>query len=120
MSFDVIATRVRDQVATPGAGDFLTEHRARVAHEQKLELERKEQALLEQISERKTPAERILIWERRHELTLPRDSNHSVLPVVAAATGLALAQVHEEQQRRSPNAKTEIATHGAAPAPVSV
>lgn len=120
MSFDHIVASGRDWVATPGAGDFLTEHRARIAHEQKQELERKQQELLEQISERNTPTERILIWERRHGLTLPRDSNHPVLRMVAAATGLALQQVHEEQLRRSTNAQTEIAMQGAAPARVSV
>jgi hypothetical protein len=117
MSF---AARGRDQLPMPGADDFAADHRARIAHEQKQELERKQQELLEQISERNTPAQRILIWERRHGLTLPRDSNHPALGVVAAATGLALEQMHEEQRRRSANAKTETALQGAGAARISV
>jgi hypothetical protein len=56
--------RGRDQMPAPGAGDFVTDRRAHVAHEQKEELERKQQELLEQISERNPPAQRILIRER--------------------------------------------------------
>lgn len=120
MSFDFFVARGRDQLPTSGAGDFVAEHRARIAHEQKEELERKQKELLEQMSERNNPAQRILIWERRHGLTLPRDSNHPILGIVAAATGLALEQMHEEQRRRSANTKTETAMHGAAPARISV
>lgn len=120
MSFDFFLARGRDQLPTPGASDFATEHRARIAHEQKQEFERKQQELLEQISERNTPAQRILIWERRHGLTLPRDSNHPALGIVAAATGLALEQMHEEQRRRSANTKTETTMHGIDPGRISV
>jgi hypothetical protein len=120
MSFDFFVARGRDQLPTPGAGDFATDHSARIALEQRQELDRKQQELLEQISERNTPAQRILIWERRHGLTLPRDSNHAAVGIVAAATGLALEQVHEEQRRRSANTKTETRMHGADPAHISV
>jgi hypothetical protein len=51
----------RDQLPMPGAGDFAVGHRVRIAHEQEQELERKQQELLEQISERNTPAQRILV-----------------------------------------------------------
>jgi hypothetical protein len=117
MSFDLFAARGRDQLPIPGAGDLVADHRARIAHEQRQELERKQQELLEQISERNTPAQRILIWERRHGLTLPRDSNHPALGIVVAATGLALEQMHEEQRRRSVNSKAESAAHGATTIP---
>jgi hypothetical protein len=120
MSFDFFVARGRDQLPSSGTGDFATDHRARIAHEHKQELERKQQELLEQISEHNTPAQRILIWERRHGLTLPRDSNHPALGIVAAATGLALEQMHEEQRRRSANTKTESTVHGVDPAPISV
>ena len=121
MSFDFFTARGRDQLPMPGAGsgDFVAEHRARIAHEQKQELERKQQELLEQISERNSPAQRILIWERRHGLTLPRESDHPALRIVAAATGLELEQMHEEQRRRSANTKTETAMHGATAIPRS-
>jgi hypothetical protein len=120
MSFDLFVAYGRDQLPTRGVGDFVAENRARIAHEQAQELERKQQELLEQISERNTPAQRILIWERRHGLTLPRDSNHPALAIVAAATGLALEQMHEEQRRRSASTKTATEVQGAAPAHISV
>ena len=120
MSFDFFVARGHDQLPPLGGGDFVAEHRARVAHEQKQELERKQQELLELISERNTPAERIRIWERRHGLTLPRDSNHPALGIVAAATGLALEQMREEQRRRSANTKAETAMNGGALTSLSV
>lgn len=113
MSFDFFAGRGRDQLPISGSGDFVADHRARIAQEQQQELERKEQELLEQTSGRNTPAQRIVIWERRHGLTLPRDSNHPALSIIAAATGLALEEMHEEQRRRSANTKTDAAVHEA-------
>ncbi|HUI59305.1 MAG TPA: hypothetical protein VLX90_03745 [Steroidobacteraceae bacterium] len=108
MTFDPLAgSRYREHAVT--SGDWREEHRARVAHEEVVRLERRQQDLLEQVSERNTPAERIRIWERRHGLTLPRDSNHRLLRIVAAETELALDQVTEEQQRRLAAARPEPA-----------
>lgn len=87
--------------------DWKTEYRARVAHAESERLELKRRELLEQVSERNTPAERIRIWERRHGLTLPHASNHRLLGIVAAATGLALHQVSEEQQLRSAGVRSD-------------
>ena len=117
MSSDFFAARGHSYLPIAAAGDLVAEHRARIAHEQQQEQERKQQELLEQISERNTPAERIRIWERRHGLTLPRGANHPALGVVAAATGLALEQMHEEQRRRSANAGEPAAIPGAAAIP---
>ncbi|MFZ0500650.1 MAG: hypothetical protein WAU49_05335 [Steroidobacteraceae bacterium] len=113
MSFDFFAGRGHDPLPLSGAGNLVADHRARIAQERQQELERKQQEVLEQISGRNTPSQRITIWERRHGLTLPLDSNHPALGIIAAATGLALEQMHEEQRRRSA-AKTEAATHGTA------
>lgn len=117
MAFDFFAGRGRTQLPVSGADDLAAEHRARIAHEQQQEQERKQQELLEQMSERNTPAQRILIWERRHGLTLPRGANHPALGVVAAATGLALEQMHEEQLRRAADSGTEAPLPGAAAIP---
>ena len=89
------------------SGDLMTDHRARIALAESERHERKQHELRELVSERNTPAERIRIWERRHGLTLPRDSSHRVLCIVAAATDLPLDRVREEQQRRSAAAKAE-------------
>jgi hypothetical protein len=100
MSFDFFANHRRDQLPTAGGGDLVAEQRARVEQQQEL----KQQELMEQMSERNTPAQRIVVWERRHGLTLPRNPDHPAVHIVAAATGLALEQIHEEQQRRSASA----------------
>ena len=56
MSFDFFVARGRDQLPISGAGDLVTDHRARIAHERQQELERKQQEVLEQISGRNTPS----------------------------------------------------------------
>jgi hypothetical protein len=99
MAFDpVVGGRHHDSIA--GSDNWMADHRARIALEESERLERKQQELLQQTSERSTPAERIRIWERRHGLTLPRDANHRLLDIVARQTELALDQIREEQQRR--------------------
>jgi len=114
MSFDFFAGRGRDQLSISESGNLVADHKARIAQERQQDLERKQEEVLELISERNSPAQRVVIWERRHGLTLPLDSNHRALGVIAAATGLALEQMHEEQRRRSANAETQAAMHGAA------
>ena len=100
MAFDP-ATGARYREPAPASGgNGMSDHRTRLALEESERLERKQQELLEQTSGRNSPAERIRIWERRHGLTLPRDSNHRLLALVAHQTDLALDQVREEQQRR--------------------
>jgi hypothetical protein len=81
-------------------GEPIASHRARLAveAEQRAELRRTE--LAEQRSSLNTPEVRIGIWERIHGLRLPLDPEHSVLFVVANATGLTLEQVREEQRAR--------------------
>ncbi len=91
-------------------GNWMKEHRERIALEESQRLERKQHELLEQASEHNSPTERIRIWERRHALTLPRDPNHPVLVIVADATHLTVDQVQEEQQRRLGAVKTAAIT----------
>src|SRR5579862_3514191 len=99
MAFDpVTGGRHRDLAAA--SDNWLPDHRARIAMEESERLERKQQELLQQTSERSTPAERIRIWERRHGLTLPRDPHHPIVSIVASQTDLEVDQVREEQQRR--------------------
>ena len=113
MSFDFFAGRGRDQLPISESGNLVADHKARIAQERQQELERKQEEVLQLISDRNTPAQRVVIWERRHGLTLPLDSNHPALGIIAAATGLALEQMHEEQRRRSANAQTQGAMRAA-------
>jgi len=108
MAFDPPIRSRHQEPAIASSGNWMTDHRARIALEESERRERKQQELLEQTCKRNTPAERIRIWERRHGLSLPRDSNHRLLALVARQTDLALEQVCEEQQRRRARISGEV------------
>ena len=81
--------------------DPMMDFRARLVHQQAEAAERRRLDLAEQSSRLKTAEERIRIWERIHEVTLPRDSAHNLVEIIAANTGLTEADVRDEQQRRA-------------------
>ena len=81
--------------------DPMMDFRARLVHQQAEAAERRRLDLAEQSSRLKTAEERIRIWERIHEVTLPKDPAHRLIDIIAANTGLMAADVHEEQQRRA-------------------
>jgi hypothetical protein len=83
-------------------GESIADQRARVAQEHAEREEHRQAELVELSSIRNAPGERIRLWERMHGLPLPRDPNHNLLSVIAAATHLELAQVLEEQRLRLP------------------
>jgi hypothetical protein len=85
----------------PPGDDSMMDFRARLVHQQAEAAERRRHDLAEQSSRLKTAEERIRIWERIHEVTLPRDSAHNLVEIIAANTGLTEADVREEQQRRA-------------------
>jgi hypothetical protein len=79
----------------------MMDFRARLVQQQAEAAERRRFDLAEQSSRLKTAEERIRIWERIHEVTLPRASDHNLVEIIAANTGLTEAEVREEQQRRA-------------------
>ena len=81
--------------------DPMMDFRARLVHQQAEAAERRRLDLAEQSSRLKTAEERIRIWERIHEVTLPRDTAHNLVEIIATNTGLTEADVREEQQRRA-------------------
>ncbi len=83
------------------AGDPSMDFRARLIRDQAEAAERRRLDLAEQSSRLKTAAERIRIWERIHEVNLPRDSAHALVGIIASNTGLTDADVRDEQQRRA-------------------
>ena len=85
----------------PSGEDPMMDFRARLAHSQAEALERRRMDLAEQSSRLKTAEERIRIWERIHEVTLPRDPAHNLIDIIASNTGLTDADVRDEQQRRA-------------------
>jgi hypothetical protein len=86
---------------TQSGDDPMMDFRARLVHQQAEAAERRRLDLAEQSSRLKTAEERIRIWERIHEVVLPRDTTHNLVEIIAANTGLTEADVREEQQRRA-------------------
>ena len=84
----------------PLAGETNNYYRARIAHHQADMLEQRQRELQEQASTLNTPTARIRIWERLHQVSLPRDPNHRLLGIIAANTGLTMDEVLDEQRLR--------------------
>jgi hypothetical protein len=92
----------------PKPGESITDFRDRIAQRQAEAVELRRRELAEQTCDSHTPAARIKIWERLHQVALPRNPTHQVLRVIAASTGLTLEEVHAEQrQRTTPAAKLD-------------
>ena len=87
--------------STPSGEDPMMDFRARLVHQQAEAAERRRLDIAEQSSRLKTAEERIRIWERIHEVTLPRDPAHRLVEIIATNTGLTDADVRDEQQRRA-------------------
>ena len=85
----------------PFAGEPSSEFRERLARQQAAASERRQQALTEQASPLNSAQARINIWEQLHAIELPRDAAHRLVALIAANTGLSIAQVRAEQQRRA-------------------
>jgi hypothetical protein len=86
---------------TPRVGETQADYRERIALVQAEALERRQHELSEQCSPSKTPADRIRIWERLHQLPLPGLPSHRLISVIAANTGLSVDEVRAEQSMRA-------------------
>jgi len=86
---------------TPQAGDSATDYRARMASLEAEALGRWRQQLAEQSSALNPPSHRIRIWERRHQIDLPRDPQHPLVKLIAADTRLSAEEVWAEQRSRA-------------------
>jgi hypothetical protein len=87
------------------AGETQTDYRQRIALLQAEAVERRRHELGEQCAPHKTPADRIIIWERLHQLPLPGSPGHRLIRIIAADTGLSVNEVHAEQRARSDQRK---------------
>ena len=83
------------------AAETVTELRDRRAHEENERAELRRANLAEISSDLNCAERRISAWEKMHGLRMPSDRKHPVLEAIAAATQLTLADVQNEQQRRS-------------------
>jgi hypothetical protein len=84
----------------------ISDHRARLERARLEAVERRERALVDQCSPVNTPEMRVTIWERLHQVRLPKDPAHAILRVVAKQTSLTLAEVLAVQQQRAQPAIT--------------
>lgn len=85
----------------PTSSDYASDLRAQLER-RRLEAEQvRHQALLDQRAFDSPPDTRVRVWERLHQLRLPKDPGHAVLARVAEQTGLALADVQEVQRQRA-------------------
>jgi hypothetical protein len=93
----------------PKPGESIADFRDRLAQRQAEAVEVRRRELAEQTSDAHTAAARIRIWERLHQVALPRNPSHRVLRVIAASTGLTLEEVRAEQrQRTTPAAQPKV------------
>jgi hypothetical protein len=83
------------------ADDLTMDFRARLMHQQAENAARRKVDLAAQSSRLNSAEERIRIWERLHEVNLPRDPAHRLVEIIAANTGLSDEDVRDEQRRRA-------------------
>lgn len=81
--------------------ELILDHRAR-AERARLEAEQhRQRALTDQRDPANTAESRVRIWERLHQVRLPKDPAHAILATVARETELALSAVLEVQRLRA-------------------
>jgi len=85
----------------PIVGESAPEYRDRMARARAEALELRQRQIDEQRSPLHPPAARIQIWERLHQLDLPRNPRHHLVEVIATDTGLSLEEVRAEQLSRA-------------------
>jgi len=78
-----------------------SERRAAILREVHDEALERQERLASQTSPLASPEERIRVWERLHALSLPKDSAHKLVRIIATQTDVSIAQVQDEQRRRA-------------------
>ena len=81
--------------------ELILDHRARFERMQLEAAERRERALTDQRAPENSPEMRVRIWERLHQVRLPKDPAHAILKQVAQQTALDLSDVLEVQRVRA-------------------
>ena len=82
--------------------DPMRDHRARMEVARLEARERRETARQAQRSTANSPADRIAIWERLHQVRMPADPQHQILLLIAQQTELLMADILEVQRGRVP------------------
>jgi hypothetical protein len=100
----VIPTALRPEGRTNyprGGADILIDFRRQLELDEEARVERRRIDIAAQTLEPNAPGARIRAWEKVHALRMPSSPGHPVLNLIAVATQLSLADVHEEQRLRS-------------------
>jgi hypothetical protein len=92
--------------------DPMLDYRARIERDRLDAAQRREQALFDQCSPQQSPEARVRIWEKLHQVYLPRDPSHAILGIVARQTGMPLAVVLEIQRQRFAHIPTAPSASG--------
>lgn len=79
----------------------LFDHRARLEQMQFEAAARRDRALIDQRSPENSPEVRVRIWERLHQVRMPKDPAHPIMARIAEVTGMELAEVLEVQRSRA-------------------
>ena len=81
--------------------DLVLDYRARLERQRLEAADRRKRDLFDQSSPDNSPDARVRVWERLHQVRLPRDPAHPILPLVAQETALGLDEVLEIQRLRT-------------------
>jgi hypothetical protein len=79
----------------------ISDYRARFERLQAESAERNARAMIDQRAPENSPEVRVRIWERLHQLRLPKSPAHAILAQVAKQTALDISQVLEVQRVRA-------------------
>jgi hypothetical protein len=80
--------------------DAIVDRRSQLEREQQEQMAERQKQIALQTSPFSSAEERVRLWEKLHELALPRSPTHKLLRVIAEQTELAMEQVLEIQQQR--------------------
>jgi hypothetical protein len=83
-----------------GGDELLIDFRRRLELDAEARVEQRRIDIAEQTLEPNIPGVRIRAWEKVHALRMPSSPEHPVLNLIAVATQLSLAEVHQEQRVR--------------------
>jgi hypothetical protein len=81
--------------------DYVIDYRAQLERRRLEAEQRRSQDILAQRAIENSPEMRVRMWERVHQLRMPRDPAHAILAQIAQQTELPLAEVQAVQRERA-------------------
>lgn len=81
--------------------EYVIDYRAQLERRRLEAEQRRSQDILAQRAIENSPEMRVRMWERVHQLRMPRDPAHAILAQIAQQTELPLAEVQAVQRERA-------------------